>query len=127
MSPEIYTLIEVGDYSKYIQDNMNKAAAQGYRFVGIVPPQGNPFNENAQIIMELATPAPESAADAKIAELEGISIPQAVEHLLIGLTTDGSHHKQWALDQALRFLIGRKAYQEQFNSGGGTWDTGVAL
>jgi len=29
---------------------------------------------------------------------------EALNRLLDGLTTDGAHHKQWAMDEALRLL-----------------------
>jgi len=42
---------------------------------------------------------------------------------------DGSHHKQWLLDQVVRILCGDD-YQDWVDSwndeGGGEWDTGIA-
>ncbi len=49
---------------------------------------------------------------------------EIVKTLLMGLTTDGSHHKQWALDKALRLLCTDQwvtAAECEFQ-----WDKGIA-
>lgn len=43
--------------------------------------------------------------------------------------TDGAHHKQWVLDQALRALMGAETYQrwiEEQEREGYEWDEGIA-
>jgi hypothetical protein len=40
-------------------------------------------------------------------------IEAAVDHILNGLTTDGAHHKQWDMEQALIALKGEKWVEEQ--------------
>lgn len=52
-------------------------------------------------------------------------LDDVVVSLVLGLTTDGAHHKQYFLDQALRALCTtewvRKAQEEL-----GEWDRGIA-
>ena len=56
-------------------------------------------------------------------------INEAVEHILDGLSIDGAHHKQWALEQALLILKGKKWVQEYkatlFDEGV-LWEKGIA-
>lgn len=35
-------------------------------------------------------------------------VEEAIEHILNGLNTDGAHHKQWDLEQALISLVGQE-------------------
>ena len=46
-----------------------------------------------------------------------------VELLLLGLTTDGAHHKQWALEQAFRVLC-KDAYVDKAK-GEFQWEEGI--
>ena len=50
-------------------------------------------------------------------------LDEAVKALLLGLTTDGARHKQWALDKALRSLCTDEwtdKAKEEF-----TWEDGI--
>jgi hypothetical protein len=47
-----------------------------------------------------------------------------VEALLCGLTTDGAHHKQWALEKAFRALC-EDAYVDKAKAEFG-WEEGIA-
>ena len=38
---------------------------------------------------------------------------------------DGSHHKQWVIDQMLRILLGKEEY-ENFRKANPDWDPGIA-
>lgn len=49
---------------------------------------------------------------------------EIVKALILGLTTDGGHHKQWALDKALRLLVEDSWYEQakaEFQ-----WEGGIA-
>jgi len=48
---------------------------------------------------------------------------ECVKHLIMGLTTDGSHHKQWYLEQAFRALC-EDAYVEKARIEF-PWETGI--
>lgn len=39
-------------------------------------------------------------------------VEEAVIHLLNGLHTDGAHHKQWDMEQALLSLVGKERVEE---------------
>ena len=54
-------------------------------------------------------------------------IDQAIGYLLTGGTTDGAHHKQWYIDQALRCLA-KDSYQARvidWTYGSASWDVGT--
>jgi len=36
---------------------------------------------------------------------------KATQHLIIGLTTDGEHHKQFELEEAFRALCGKEYFE----------------
>ena len=38
---------------------------------------------------------------------------------------DGSHHKQWVIDQTLRMLLGEAGYDEWIKECGDEWDIGI--
>ena len=40
--------------------------------------------------------------------------------------TDGTHHKQWVIDQMVRALSGTKGYEKFIAQCGGDWDEGIA-
>lgn len=49
--------------------------------------------------------------------------------LTVGILTDGGHHKQWALDQALQKILGPIPYKEYVKAierMGYEWDKGIA-
>lgn len=50
-------------------------------------------------------------------------IEQAVKEILDGLTTDGAHHKQYALEQALLLLTTPAFVQQQRDAYG--WEEGI--
>lgn len=56
-------------------------------------------------------------------------IDKAVEHLIDGLLTDGEHHKQWDMQQALEALKGEKWVKEYRKlleeDGYYDWDDGI--
>ena len=35
-----------------------------------------------------------------------------LDYLTIGLLTDGDHHKQWCLNEALKLLLGEENYEK---------------
>ena len=68
----------------------------------------------------------------KYTKPSGKNISNAIEVLTDGIFTDGGHHKQWALDQALRFLLGDKydKYREkecdgEYGPNSYEWDQGI--
>lgn len=60
-------------------------------------------------------------APAKLTNSQKIA--QAIEILANYGQTDGEHHKQFGIAQALRILMGEKAYTELQNTG--YWDEGI--
>lgn len=58
-----------------------------------------------------------------MAEISDDTIRDATSKLIEGLTTDGAHHKQWALEQVLRILVPDEFAGCKSSWG---WDDGVA-
>jgi len=56
-------------------------------------------------------------------EIDGNTLRRITSKLIDGLTADGAHHKQWALEEALRELAPEE-FEEAKKSWG--WDDGVA-
>jgi hypothetical protein len=57
------------------------------------------------------------------------NIQKAIEMLQDGGDLDGSHHKQWYIDQTLRLLMGKEAYEKwwkEYATEYGGWDEGIA-
>lgn len=50
-------------------------------------------------------------------------LEKAVSHIVDGLTTDGAHHKQWHLEQALRQLIDNRLVDMAKKKMG--WEEGI--
>lgn len=52
---------------------------------------------------------------------------KTIEDIIVdALNTDGSHHKQWYLDQLLRKVIAEKEYKRlSMDSEYGGWDLGI--
>lgn len=44
--------------------------------------------------------------------------------LIEGLTTDGAHHKQWALEQVLRILLPQESFE--YCKSWKNWEDGIA-
>lgn len=64
---------------------------------------------------------------------DSIKLGIVLEFLLRGGTTDGAHHKQWAIDQAVRVITcgAYKTWVEEVEAAAGgpelfVWDTGTA-
>jgi hypothetical protein len=56
-------------------------------------------------------------------------IQKAIEMLQDGGDIDGSHHKQWYIDQTLQWLMGKEAYEKwwtEYATEYGGWDEGIA-
>ena len=50
-------------------------------------------------------------------------VEKAAEELVLGLHTDGTHHKQHHMEQALRLLIGDELVDQERDKG--TWEEGI--
>jgi len=58
-----------------------------------------------------------------MAEISDDTFHNVVSMIIDGLTTDGAHHKQWALEEALRLLV-----PDDFDTckSSSDWEDGVA-
>jgi len=72
-------------------------------------------------VLERARDA-EQRVKLRDAQLAGVEV--AAHHLIDGLQTDGGHHKQWEMDQALRALVGKAGYNYLQETEVG-WEPGI--
>lgn len=56
------------------------------------------------------------------------SVREALQVAIECGSTDGAHHKQWAIDQIVRALTAEmyESFVASYQSEGGEWDTGIA-
>ena len=62
-------------------------------------------------------------------KVSDVQVTKAIELLVMGLDTDGDHHKQWCMDQAVRALLGEGYYEylgRHCENGYAGWETGIA-
>jgi hypothetical protein len=64
-----------------------------------------------------------SRATPITALIDQSKLDDVVRELLMGLTTDGGHHKQYYLDKALNALVTDDYYAQAFSEFG--WDKGI--
>lgn len=59
-----------------------------------------------------------------------IRVDAAIQRILDGLYTDGGHHKQWALEEALKALLTPKQLERlkdrEDEANDGLWEEGIA-
>jgi hypothetical protein len=83
-----------------------------------------PYARNANEVSKSRRPDEEKAEGLKMSEPRNVEADALFKLILLGLTTDGSHHKQWVLEKILDALVEEDSFNDAFNHF--QWDRGIA-